>query len=98
MQPASGYQWKIAGTAGPGTILVTDRAVVLGKIVIPGTYTGTTVFYDCNATDGTATTNAVMTIGLPGAYTPTSLDIHLQFKNGMVCTQSGTPALLLGLN
>ena len=98
MQPASGYQWKIAGTAGPGTILVTDRAVVLGRVVIPGTYVGTTVFYDCNAVTEAAASNTVMTIGLPGAYQPNSLDVNLQFRNGMVCAQTGTPALVLGLN
>lgn len=78
--------------------MVADRPVVLAKVVVPGTYVGTTAFYDSATAAGTAATNLVMSIGLPALRYPDSLDLNMQFRNGLVVTKTGTPSLVLELN
>jgi hypothetical protein len=91
LQPVSGLNWKAIGT-GVGTTTI-DSPVVLGKIVIPGTYVGTIIFYD--SASGTA--DEVFRFGNPLTNTFQTVTPELQFKNGMVIDCQGTPKMTLGL-
>ena len=94
MQPVSGYSWKVIGT-GVGTTTIA-RSINLGKIVIPGTYTGTIMFYD--SASGTSDATKVFQFGLPLTTAFQTVTPELQFKNGLVIDCQGTPLMTLGLN
>ena len=92
-QPVSASQYTYIGTVG--SVLVTARTGNLQRVVLPGTYIGTVMFYDSATAAGTAATNVLGTIGLPALLTPSNIEYGIQFKNGLVYTSTGTPNVVL---
>ncbi len=90
-QPQSGDQYVNIGTLG--TTIVSDGGANLRKIIYPGTYVGSVYFFDSATIAGTAATNLVYTAGLPGLNHPTSVQVDIRFRNGIIATALGTPVL-----
>ena len=92
-QPVSNFTYTYIGTVG--SVLLYDSSVCVHAVLFPGTYVGTVMLYDAAAAAGTAATNVVGTIGLPGLNTPSSAVLDLQTKKGLVYTATGTPNVTL---
>ncbi len=99
MQPSSGYQWKaVAGGTAAVTTIVKSTSAVLKQIVVPGTYVGSVVFYNSATAAGTASTNQVLSLGLPTTSIPFSLELNVECNNGLTYTASGTPVMTIVWN
>jgi hypothetical protein len=92
-QPVSGNQYYVVGTVG--TNVVSNQPATLIRVVIPGTYVGSVALQDASSTAGTTATSKVLTFGLPATAIPSSVEIGVQFKKGIVAEQTGTPSLVL---
>lgn len=89
-QPVSGGQWLVVAGTAAGTVVAFDHAVVLDRIILGTTTTGTVQFLDINAA-GTA--NPVYT--LAGTTTPfQSINFGVQFHNGLTYVTTGTTDML----
>jgi hypothetical protein len=91
-QPVSGYQYKsISG--GVGTAVISDQSATIHRVFFGGTYVGTCILHDSATAAGTSATSAVLTLGLPLAQYPRSIDLGIQCKNGIVYEATGTPVI-----
>ena len=90
-QPIIGDQYVIVGTVG--TIVVTDKTATLKRVVLPGTYVGTVAFYDTATAAGTASTNNILTVGIPLLNQYQTIDVNARVVNGLVYAATGTPTL-----
>lgn len=97
MQPTSGYNYtSISG--GVGTAVVKDKNAYLKRVVVPGTFVGTLNLHDAPSAAGTTSTSQVLSLGLPTTSIPQSLEMDIQFKNGLVYQATGTPVVTLVWN
>lgn len=90
-QPISGAQYFAIGTIG--TNVVCNAPAVVQRVYFGGTYVGTVIIHDSATAAGTSGTSAVLTLGLPLAQYPRSLDLGIQCKEGIVTEATGTPVL-----
>lgn len=79
------------GTLGPGTTVVSGAPTTVKRLVWGGTYVGTIALYDSSTAAGTAATNEIVSVGLPLAVYPKSLELNYHCTNGLVVTETGTP-------
>lgn len=89
-QPNSGYQWtQISGTIA-GTTVITDRQATLSGVYFPYNTTGTVTLYD--SPTGTASKSIELrnTVG----SIPTTLDLNLNFSNGITAITGGTTTMV----
>jgi len=91
-QPTAGDQW-VSVSGGVGTTVISEKNVVLKRIIIPGSYVGTINFHDAPSAAGTTATSQIVSFGLPSTGGPTSLDINAQCKKGLVYQATGTPVM-----
>ena len=86
IQPNSGLQWTMISGTAAGTVTITARNAILAGVYIPANATGTVTFYD--SPTGTATKQIAFanTVG----SIPTSIDVSLNFSNGMTYISGGT--------
>lgn len=92
-QPVSGDQWKSIASAG--TTLVKNTNGVVRRVCFGGTYVGTVELHDASSTAGTTSTSQVISIGLPGAHYPESMELGIEFRKGIVYEATGTPVMTL---
>ena len=74
-----------------GSVLLTDRPAFLIRVVQPGTYVGTVMFYDAATAAGTSATNVIGTFGIPNTNVSGNIELGLRTRNGLVYTSTGTP-------
>jgi hypothetical protein len=91
-QPTAGEQW-VSVSGGVGTTVVSDKNVVLKRIIVPGTYVGTINFHDAVSAVGTTATSQILSLGLPTTTIPFQLELNAQCKKGLVYQATGTPVL-----
>lgn len=92
-QPVSGYQWNVTVGTGVGTTVLADRACVLHRLVIPGTYVGTIKFDDAASAAGTTATSQFLSLGLPATSVFQSLALDVSCRKGLVVQSTGTPTM-----
>ena len=80
-----------AGTAGPGTTVVTPAPATVKRVFWGGTYVGTINIHDAASAAGTSGTSSVISLGIPLLKYPESLEINYHCKNGIVVEETGTP-------
>lgn len=80
-----------AGTAGPGTTVVTNKAATIKRVVWSGTYVGTLAVHNAASAGGTNGTSAIVTLGIPLLRFPESLELNIHCPKGIVVEETGTP-------
>lgn len=90
-QPVAGNSFT--AITGKGTAVVTDRATTLYNIALPGTYVGSVEWYDTTSAAGTAASNLIFNVGLPGLNNFRTLTLNAQTKSGLVYVATGTPTI-----
>ena len=80
-----------AGTAGPGTTVVTAAPATVKRVMWGGTYVGTINIHDTATAAGTSGTSSIISLGVPLLRYPESLEINYHCKNGIVVEETGTP-------
>lgn len=90
-QPVAAAQWVNVGAAG--TVVTSNQAATLCKVILPGTYVGSVEFYDTATAAGTAATNNVISFGIPLLNQYKEIELNAQFKNGIVYVATGTPTV-----
>lgn len=91
MSKLPGDQYTIVSAAG--SVVVSNKGVTLKRILIPGTYIGSVEFYDSATVAGTAASNNVYNVVLPGLNLNKSIDVHARTRTGLVYAATGTPTL-----
>ena len=82
-------------SGGVGTTVITSSPTNLVRIIIPGTYVGTINLHDAPSATGTTATSQIISFGLPGAITPTSIEVGVHTAKGLVYQATGTPVITI---
>lgn len=95
MQPISAFEQKKI-TQGDGTTLIRDASSIFKNMWVPVSTAGTVIFYDTNATTGTAATNEIFRVPTIQG-TPQMWEFNWTLKKGLVAVTSGTVNFNVGV-
>lgn len=91
MQPVSGNQYtQISGTAAGTTVVSPAPVSTFSRVVFNQNQTGTVTFYDSATAAGSAATNLITTMNNNVGSIPTSVEVGLRTKNGLIAVVGGT--------
>ncbi len=91
MQPTSGY--KYTSVIAAGTVVLKNDNARLQAVLIPGTYIGSVELYDSATAAGTAASNLIYNVVLPGLNQNYAIPIEAQCRSGLTYVATGTPTV-----